>query len=72
MKHFILCVATMVTLTLLFIVLQLTGAVCWSWWWVFSPLWIPFGLSFVLAAIIVAVLCCTKVPEDPYRDEWPY
>lgn len=25
-----------------FLVLKLTGVIGWSWWWVVSPLWIPF------------------------------
>ena len=31
-------------LTLLFIALQLTGYVNWSWLWVLSPLWITYSL----------------------------
>ena len=27
-------------LTIVFIVLKLTETIDWSWWWVFSPLWI--------------------------------
>jgi hypothetical protein len=27
-----------------FLVLKLTGVIAWSWWWIFSPLWIPFVL----------------------------
>lgn len=26
----------------IFLVLQLCGVIDWSWWWIFSPLWI-FG-----------------------------
>lgn len=38
-------------LTLLFIGLKLTGHIAWSWWWVLSPLWIPFAI--ILGLIIV-------------------
>lgn len=31
-------------LTIIFLILKLTGAITWSWWWVFSPLWITAGL----------------------------
>lgn len=31
-------------LTIIFLILKLTGAIAWSWWWVFSPLWITAGL----------------------------
>ena len=42
---------------IVFLVLKLGGigqVANWSWWWVCSPLWIPFviiGLVFVLALI---------------------
>jgi hypothetical protein len=42
-------------LLLLFIGLKLTGEIAWSWWWVLSPVWIPFvlGLLFLgLGALI--------------------
>lgn len=42
-------------LTLLFIALKLTRVVDWSWWWVLSPLWIPFGI-FAVVMIICMVL----------------
>jgi len=34
-----------------FIVLKLTGAIDWSWWWVLSPIWIP--LALVVAVLIL-------------------
>lgn len=45
-------------LAIVFIALKLAGigAVAnWSWWWVLSPLWIPFALVLVVA--IVAAVC---------------
>ena len=44
-------------LTVVFIVLKLTGYISWSWTWVLSPLWIP--LSFALAAFVV--LCVVAI-----------
>jgi hypothetical protein len=38
----------------IFLVLKLLGKITWSWWWVTSPLWIPFGLFF---AFIAFCLC---------------
>ena len=38
-------------LQLLFIALKLMGYIDWSWWWVFSPMWI----ALILAIIIVFV-----------------
>ena len=31
-------------LTLIFVAAKLFGAIDWSWWWVFSPIWIPLLL----------------------------
>jgi len=42
-------------LTILFVGLKLTNQIDWSWWWVLSPLWISFGLIFVL--LLLAALC---------------
>lgn len=43
-------------LTIVFIVLKLgafsTSVMTWSWWWVLSPLWIPFVIILVLALIV--------------------
>ncbi len=35
-------------LTIVFVVLRLTGEITWSWWWVLSPLLFPVGLAIVL------------------------
>lgn len=43
-------------LTLVFIVLKLTGVIDWSWVWVLSPLWI----SAILILIGVIILCLIK------------
>jgi hypothetical protein len=36
-------------------VLKLTGGITWSWWWVISPLWISFLLSFVIIGFLFVV-----------------
>ena len=38
-------------ITIIFVILKLTGSIAWSWWWVFSPLWIV--LSIVIAIYIL-------------------
>lgn len=42
-------------LVLIFLALKLTGNISWSWWWLFSPWWIPLVLvaALVLLAFIV-------------------
>ena len=42
-------------LFLIFLVLKLTNTIDWSWWWVTSPLWIPFAL-FVLIVVIIGLI----------------
>lgn len=42
-------------LTIVFIVLKLTGVVAWSWWWVLAPLWIPLALVGVILLIVALV-----------------
>ena len=45
-------------LAIVFIALKLAGigtVATWSWWWVLSPLWIPFALVLVIA--ILAAVC---------------
>ena len=44
-------------LFVVFLILKLTGNIDWSWWWVTSPLWIPFvlvsGFLFLVLALII-------------------
>ena len=41
-------------LTIVFIVLKLTGVINWSWVWVLSPIWI--SLALVLTIIIIVAI----------------
>jgi hypothetical protein len=50
-------------LTTLFIGLKLTGYIDWSWWWVLSPLWIPFAIVLVCMAIIFSIYVVVYVVE---------
>lgn len=38
-------------LFVVFLVLKLTGNIDWSWWWVTSPIWIPFLLLLSISII---------------------
>lgn len=42
------------TLTSL-IILKIVGHIDWSWWWVFSPLWVPTGLAIIFLALAVVI-----------------
>lgn len=44
-----------VILTVVFIVLKLTGVIAWSWLWVLSPLWIGFILWLIVVATLLSV-----------------
>jgi len=46
-------------LTIVFIVLKLTGYIDWSWWWVLSPLWVGLAL-LALVFLILALFTLIK------------
>ena len=47
-------------LTIVFIVLKLTGFIGWSWWWVLAPIWAP--AAFVLTCwIILWIIVAIKI-----------
>jgi hypothetical protein len=46
-------------LTIIFIVLKLTGLISWSWWWVLSPIWISL-LIFIVISIILFIAVNTS------------
>lgn len=37
---------------IIFIILKLTNLIDWSWVWVLSPLWIPYGLGILIIIIL--------------------
>ena len=45
-------------MTVSFVVLKLCSVIEWSWWWVLSPLWIPWAVVFgiVFAVLFLAVV----------------
>jgi hypothetical protein len=53
-----------IILTIVFLVLKLCGVITWSWWWVFSPIWISWGI-IILVLAIVAILS-----PMAFRDWW--
>ena len=42
-------------LTVVFVVLKLTGVISWSWWWVLSPIWISVAI-FLIALFIIFIV----------------
>lgn len=41
------------TLTIIFLVLKLTGVINWPWVWVLSPVWITIGLVLIILLFMV-------------------
>ena len=41
----------MSTLTVIFVVLKLVEVITWSWWWVFSPIWLT--VLFVIGMVLL-------------------
>ena len=42
-------------LTIVFVVLKLTGVINWSWLWVLSPLWIGAGIAIVIVGVVLLI-----------------
>lgn len=42
-------------LTVLFIALKLTGYIAWSWWWVLSPILIPWAIVLVILCVVACI-----------------
>ena len=43
-------------LTIVFIILKLTGYISWSWMWVLAPIWMPIALVVVIFGIVMLVV----------------
>lgn len=48
-------------LTVAFVVLRLCKVIDWSWWWVLSPLWMPWAIAFVVMGIVGTIVVAVKV-----------
>lgn len=42
-------------LTIVFIVLKLTGVISWSWLWVLSPIWISLAIAMIMIVAVAIV-----------------
>ena len=38
---------------LAFFLAKIFDKIDWSWWWVFSPLWIPLALCLIIFVIVI-------------------
>ena len=41
---------------IVFLVLKLLGRIDWSWWWITSPLWIPFVAAIAIVVFLFILL----------------
>jgi hypothetical protein len=51
-------------LAVLFVGLKLTGYITWSWWWVLSPLWIPWAIVLGLFIVVGFIYGIYKIFLD--------
>ena len=42
-------------LTIVFVTLKLLNVIVWRWFWVISPLWIPFLLNLIAVLVIILI-----------------
>jgi len=52
-----LSVSTVVLI--IFLILKIAKLVTWSWWWILSPIWIPF-IIVILYAVFVSIFKTKK------------
>ena len=45
---------------LVFFIAKIYDKIDWSWWWVFSPLWIPILLGILIVIVILILKICIK------------
>lgn len=53
-----------IVLTIVFLVLKLCGVITWSWWWVLSPIWISWGITILVIALVAIFF------PVAFRDWW--
>lgn len=51
-------------LFIVFLILKLCGVITWSWWWVTAPIWIPIGLSLIVALLVIFIF------PDVFKEWW--
>ena len=65
------CSVSLPMITLILVILKLTGVIDWSWVWVTSPIWIPIALVlFILFVALgaVVILFAMGVDRDKIKE----
>ena len=44
-----------IVLTLIFITLQITGVICWTWFWILSPLIFMLAIDFIVSVVMFII-----------------
>jgi hypothetical protein len=65
------CSVSLPMITLILVILKLTGVIDWSWVWVTSPIWIPIALVLFILFValgVVVILFAIGVDGDKIKD----
>ena len=65
------CSVSLPLVTLILVILKLTGVINWSWVWVTSPIWIPIALVLFILFValgVVLILFAMGVDRDKIKD----
>lgn len=47
-------------LTILFVLLKVTGKIDWGWVWVLSPIWIGYTIAFIIIGLFALLIWWAK------------
>ena len=65
------CSVSLPMITLILVILKLTGVIDWSWVWVTSPIWIPIALVLFILFValgVVVILFAIGVDRDKIKN----
>jgi hypothetical protein len=65
------CSVSLPFITLILVILKLTGVIDWSWVWVTSPIWIPIALALFILFValgVVVILFAMGVDRDKIKN----
>lgn len=57
-------------LTIIFVVLKLCNVIAWSWWWVFSPIFILIGIIILVFLMLLFFIIREARNEAKNRNYW--
>lgn len=52
-------------LGIVFVILKLSGAIHWPWWWVLLPFYLPYVVVLAVVGLAWVVVGIAKVVENP-------